>query len=96
MKKTYNKDRSKCRVTFELPAEIEAKKVALCGDFNEWDQSKNMLKKRKAGHFSTTITLTPGKYRYRFLLDDKKWENDWSAEEYAPNEFGTEDSIIVI
>jgi len=96
MKKTYNKDRSSCRVTFELPAEVKAKKVAVCGEFNDWDHKKNMLTKRKDGRFSVTITLAPGSYRYRFLLDNKTWENDWNAEQYAPNEFGTEDSIIIV
>ncbi len=37
MKKTYSKSGTTCRVTFELPAEIEAKAVALCGEFNDWD-----------------------------------------------------------
>ena len=46
--------------------------------------------------FSTTLALTPGTYHYRFWLDDSHWENDWEAEQYAPNEFGTEDSVIII
>lgn len=96
MKKTYNKNRSKCRVTFELPSEVEAEKAAVCGDFNDWDREKHMLVKRKDGRFSTTITLEPGKYHYRFWLDDSRWENDWNAEEYVPNEFGSEDSIVTI
>ncbi|MBN1266329.1 MAG: isoamylase early set domain-containing protein [Anaerolineales bacterium] len=96
MKKAYSKDRSSCRVTFELPAEIQATKVALCGDFNDWDKTRNMLTKRKDGRLSITLTLSSGTYRYRFLLDGHIWENDWNAEQYAPNDFGTEDSIVVI
>jgi 1,4-alpha-glucan branching enzyme len=96
MKKTYNNDRTQCRVTFELPAEVNAKTVAVCGDFNDWERTEHMLQKRKDGRFSTTLTLTPGTYHYRFWLDDNHWENDWEAEQYAPNEFGTEDSVITI
>jgi hypothetical protein len=29
-------------------------------------------------------------------VDDSRWENDWDADNYLPNEFGTEDSIIEV
>jgi hypothetical protein len=28
------------------------------------------------------------------LLDGERWENDWAADGYAPNNFGTEDSVV--
>lgn len=96
MKKTYNKTQTRCRVTFEMPPEVKAEKVAVCGDFNGWDRTAHILTRRKDGRFSITLSLMPGTYRYRFLLDDSEWENDWNAEQYAPNDFGTEDSIVVI
>ena len=47
------------------------------------------------GSFTLTISLKPGKqYRYRFLLDGERWENDWAAEAYLPNEHCTEDSVV--
>jgi hypothetical protein len=33
-------------------------------------------------------------YRFRYLLDGCRWENDWQADAYLPNEFGGEDSVI--
>lgn len=39
--------------------------------------------------FSVRIALPPGRtYRFRYLLDDGRWENDWAADAYVPNEFG--------
>jgi 1,4-alpha-glucan branching enzyme len=97
MRKTYTKTGSSCRVTFELPKDVDAEKVVLCGEFNDWDPEKHTLKRRKDGSFSTTISLKPGSsYRFRYLLDGERWENDWQADEYLPNEFGTQDSVIKV
>ncbi|MBT3337763.1 MAG: glycoside hydrolase [Anaerolineae bacterium] len=93
--KRISKDGKKCRVTFQLPADIEAKTVTLCGDFNAWDKSALPMKQRKDGSFSTGLTLETSKeYRFRYWLDDERWENDWEADAYKPNEFGSEDSIL--
>jgi hypothetical protein len=53
--------------------------------------------RRKDGRFSVTVALPAERtYRYRFLLDGEQWENDWDAEMYVHNEFGTEDSLISV
>jgi 1,4-alpha-glucan branching enzyme len=84
-------------VTFNLPADVNAQTACLCGEFNDWDQSSHPMKRAKDGSFSLTISLKPGRqYRYRFLLDGERWENDWAAEDYAPNELGSEDSVVNI
>jgi len=96
-KKSYSKTGQVCRVTFRLPAEVEAEQAALCGEFNDWDAEANPMKKLKSGEFSATVSLDAGNtYRYRYLLDGARWENDWDAEGYAPNEFGAEDSVITV
>ena len=84
------------KVTFTLPKDVRAEEVAVCGDFNEWDPKANPMKKLKDGRFSASVNLAEGEYRYRFLLDGEKWENDWEAEEYAPNPSGGEDSVIKV
>jgi 1,4-alpha-glucan branching enzyme len=97
LKKEYTKTGRSCRVTFNLPAEVNARRACLCGEFNEWDQSSHPMKRGKDGSFSLTISLKPGRqYRYRFLLDAERWENDWAAEGYAPNALGSEDSVVTI
>lgn len=94
-KKTYTKNGKTCRVTFELPPAVNAEAASVCGDFNDWSPAVTPMARRKQGNFSVTLTLpTERAYRYRFLLDGERWENDWEADTYVPNEFGTEDSLI--
>lgn len=97
MKKEYTKTGRSCKVTFELPPQTNAESVALCGEFNEWDATKHLLKRRRDGSYALTVSLKPGReYRFRYLVDGERWENDWDADKYVPNEFGTEDSVIVV
>ncbi len=84
-----------CKVTFELPRDVDAQTAALVGDFNNWDQNATPMKRKKDGSFSAAVNLEAGKeYRFRYLLDSSRWENDWHADAYVPNQFGTEDSIV--
>jgi 1,4-alpha-glucan branching enzyme len=97
LKKNYAKSGNSCRVTFKLPASVSAKTVHLCGEFNEWSPTKTPLKKLKDGSFSATVSLEPGQsYRFRYLLDNERWENDWDADAYVANQYGTEDSLITV
>jgi 1,4-alpha-glucan branching enzyme len=94
-KKTYGKSKTSCRVTFELPAEVQADSAALCGDFNGWSRDEHRMARRRDGRFSLTLSLPADRsYRYRFLLDGTRWENDWAAERYVTNLYGTEDSLV--
>jgi 1,4-alpha-glucan branching enzyme len=92
-KKTLAKDGSKAKVTFEIKADAE--NVALAGDFNGWDPAATALAKRKDGRFSTTLTLPTGQaYKYRYVLDGDRWENDPDADRYEPNDHGSDDCVI--
>jgi 1,4-alpha-glucan branching enzyme len=82
------------KVTFNLPSDVGADQAALCGDFNEWSPEAHPMKKFKDGHFSVSVNLAEGSYRYRFLINGDKWENDWEADEYVANPYGGEDSVI--
>jgi len=94
-KKTYGKTTKTCKVTFELPAEVSAEAASVCGDFNDWSPTAHPMQRRKNGRLTATIALPVDQsYRYRFLLDGTQWENDWDAEMYVSNHFGTEDSLI--
>jgi 1,4-alpha-glucan branching enzyme len=95
--KSYTKNQRTCRVTFELPAVIEATAANVVGDFNGWSDAAIPMKKRKDGRLSVTVSLEAGRaYRYRFLLDGERWENDWAADAYVPNDFGSEDSLVKV
>ncbi len=97
LKKNYSKTGKTCRVTFKLPAEADAETVHLCGEFNDWSPTENPMKQLKDGSYSVTLSLEPGQsYRFRYLLDGKRWENDWDADAYVANQYGSEDSLINI
>jgi len=97
MRKTYTKTGRSCRVTFELPSDVDAQSVVVCGEFNDWDSQMHPMKRRKDGSFSTTLSLKPGaSYRFRYLLDGERWENDWVADRYVANEYGTQDSLVIL
>ncbi len=82
-------------VTFELPASVDARRVAVVGDFNDWSIEANVMEKGPDGVFRTTLKLAAGRpYRFRYLLDDERWENDWRADDYWPNQFGGDDSVV--
>ena len=34
------------------------------------------------------------RYEFRYLLDGEVWYNDTAAAAYAPNEFGTHNSVV--
>lgn len=84
-------------VTFTLPADVRADSVALCGDFNDWSAGSIMLEQAGDGSWQVTVPLEPGRsYRYRYLLDGERWENAWQADRYAPNAYGSSDSVVVV
>ena len=79
------------KVQFEFLAP-QAQEVQLAGDFNNWDASASLMKKDKKGIWTATISLKPGRYEYRFLVDGN-WENDPSCSNCVPNEFGSENCV---
>lgn len=81
-------------VTFELYAP-EAVTVLLAGTFNRWDPVRTPLKKCEKGIWKATLELAPGRYEYRYRVDDT-WQNDPSAAEFVPNAFGTWNCVIQV
>src|SRR5437764_8985816 len=82
-------------VTFEVDAAVQADRANLCGEFNDWSQSADAMERKPDGGFTLTKQLSGGRsYRFRYLLDGERWENDWAADNYVPNEYGGDDSLV--
>ncbi|HJS28207.1 MAG TPA: isoamylase early set domain-containing protein [Anaerolineales bacterium] len=97
VRKEYTKTGRSCRVTFSLPTHSEAEKICLVGDFNEWNPSIHPMKRGKDGNYNVTISLKPGQaYDFRYLLDGKRWENDWEADGIRSNTYGSENSVVMV
>jgi len=82
-------------VTFRLPASVNAASIAVVGDFNAWDPGQDLLRRQADGTWRHTVTLHAGRrYRFRYLLDGYRWENDWAADDYVANDAGGTDSVV--
>ena len=88
------------KVTFTLSAEIvgDATSAVLLGEFNNWDYNNGIsLKKQKDGSMKATLALEGGTYHYRYLLDDGRWVNDYTAEHYAHvSGYGVDNCVITV
>lgn len=97
LKKNYTKTGQFCRVTFKVSPDVETKKIMLCGDFNDWNKKATAMKQLKDGSFSATISLPADHtYHFKYFLDSHRWENDWDADGYVINDFGSEDSLLKV
>lgn len=94
LKKRFIKTRQACKVTFELPKEIDAKEAVVVGEFNGWDEAETPLKKVK-GVWKATVELDQNEsYQYRYLVNGCEWYNDWAADTYVPNYIDGDNSVV--
>ena len=91
-KPKQKKKAQKKRITFKLEAS-EAKEAILVGDFNNWDVKKHRMKKDNKGRWTKIVTLAPGSYEYKFLVDEQ-WQNDPGNDQVVHNSFGTVNNIL--
>ncbi len=82
-------------VTFTIDPGVGAQTAAVCGDWNDWSTDTDVMRRDAEGGFSLTVDLQAGRiYRFRYLLDGERWDNDWAADAYVPNSFGGDDSVV--
>jgi 1,4-alpha-glucan branching enzyme len=85
----------KATVTFTLDPGVGAQRAAVCGEWNDWSADAGVMRRDAEGGFSLTADLEAGRtYRFRYLLDGERWDNDWAADAYVPNSFGGDDSVV--
>ena len=83
------------RVTFTVDPRAGARTAAVCGEWNDWSASADVMHRDAEGGFSLTVSLGTGRaYRFRYLLDGQRWDNDWAADAYVRNGFGGDDSVV--
>jgi 1,4-alpha-glucan branching enzyme len=85
---------TKQKVTFSFAAP-EAQTVQVVGDFTQWQEAPLNLKKCKGGLWKKTVSLAPGRYAYRLLVDGQ-WRDDPQCTIRQPNEFGGENCVCVV
>lgn len=73
----------------------QAASVSLVGDFNDWDPARAPMQTAQ-GVWATSVPLTPGRYRYAFLVNGVEWRADPGAPPARDDEFGTPSSVITV
>jgi 1,4-alpha-glucan branching enzyme len=82
------------KTEFSLSAP-QAKSVFIAGNFNQWNLSAHPLKRDKKGVWKISLTLGPGRYEYRFLVDGQ-WQNDPNCSSFIENPFGTLNCLRIV
>jgi len=89
-------------VAFEPPIKVklhyypgrELKKVSLVGSFNNWDKDVDPMVRNDDGVFRFVLSLNPGIYHYKFVLDDQEWIPDPANPERVHDGLGGDNSIL--
>ena len=82
-------------VTFVFVAP-QARSVALAGDFNDWDAARALMRREASGVWTVGVPLTPGRYRYVFVVDGRRFVADPAAPRAVGDDFGTPTSVVTI
>ncbi len=90
---TAKKNKAK-KVAFTKVAP-EAQNVFLAGNFNNWDINSHPLKRGAKGIWKASVSLMPGVYEYRFLVDGE-WQNDPNCTDFVPNSYGSENCVLTL
>lgn len=70
--------------------------VSLVGDFNDWNLSATPLVRAEGdGVWHVTIPLSPGRYRYAFVVNGVVWRSDPESPS-AEDEFGRPNSVVTV
>ena len=82
------------KVVFTLER-ADANQVYLCGDFNEWSETNLPMIFLGAGKWEKLVTLAPGRYEYKFMVDGA-WIADPARAPEVLNAFGSTNSVVEV
>lgn len=81
-------------VRFEIDAP-KAWNVSVAGTFNEWKPVVSSLRKVSDRTWARELTLGPGRYEYRFVVDGE-WADDPKAKAFVPNPHGSRNAVLEV
>jgi 1,4-alpha-glucan branching enzyme len=74
-----------------------AQSVHVVGSFNDWRPGSIALEDvEQDGVWRATLVLPAGAYEYMFVVDGERWVPDRLAERLIADEFGRENSIVIV
>ena len=74
----------------------KASRVAVVGDFNDWDPSATPLARLGGGSWVAAIPVSPGRHVYAFIVDGDRWVSDPATPLAPEDDFGIRNSVIVV
>jgi hypothetical protein len=81
----------------ELRLSAPASQVVVVGDFNDWDPDATPLRPgNEGGTWRVELKLPPGRYRYTFLVDGRRWVPDPTEPRAADDDFGAPTSVLTV
>ena len=91
--KKFFKTKDEAEVTFEF-FKVGSESVSLVAEFNDWQPLK-MKYIKKDNVFRTRVRLPKNaEFHFRYLVNDLNWENDFAADAYMPNTYGSDNSVV--
>ncbi len=93
IEKSYSKDNQNCQLTFILPTEIVATDACICAEFTDWQP--HAMEQDEHGRWIATFAVpAEASYQFRYLINENEWHNDSECDTYAPNPFGSDNSVV--
>jgi predicted flap endonuclease-1-like 5' DNA nuclease len=98
IKKSFVKSKKQYKVTFEVPVEQlgKGRDVRVLGSFNGWSWDKGLAMSNGKGTYKADITLAPGEYQFRYLVDNQEWKNDWEAQGYTSSGYNSDNCLFTL
>ena len=95
VQKTYFKTKDYCKVKFTFNID-NAETVEILGLNSDWENSIVMSKK-KDGTFTCDVSLPKNsQHEFKYRVNETQWLNEPHADSQNINEFGGQNSVIVI
>jgi hypothetical protein len=82
------------RFALDVPG---AERVALVGDFNDWDPAATPMRRGPSRDiWSVSLPVSRGRHVYGFVVDQQRWLPDPGAPQAPEDGFGSASSVIVV
>jgi 1,4-alpha-glucan branching enzyme len=74
-----------------------AHKVCIAGDFNNWSKLADPLyDEDHDGVWKIVLPLKPGRYEYKFVIDEDRWIADPGNPHSVDDGFGGPNSVLIV
>jgi hypothetical protein len=73
-----------------------ANSVAVVGNFNGWSSANSNMRKNKYGDWEINLYLAPGRYAYRFLVNNSEQVLDPTSPTQEPDGYGSQNSVLLV